>query len=117
MVEGGAVRWLFELKGVGVLEPDETHPLPKKEDLELLAIEAGAEDIYWHDNILDIYTTPTNLASLKEKLEGKGLRVTASLDWVPKERVQAAPGVGEAVEQLFEALDEQSDVQDIYSNL
>jgi YebC/PmpR family DNA-binding regulatory protein len=117
MVEGGAVRWLFELKGVGVLEPDETHPLPKKEDVELLAIEAGAEDLYWHDDILDMYTDPANLASLKEKLEGKGLRVATSLGWVPKEHAQATPKVGEAIEQLFEALDEQNDVQDIYSNL
>jgi YebC/PmpR family DNA-binding regulatory protein len=117
MVEGGAVRWLFELKGVGTLEPDATHPLPKKEDLELLAIEAGAEDLYWHDNILDIYTNPASLAPLKEKLGEKGLRVITSLDWVPKEHVQATPKVGETIEQLFEALDEQNDVQDIYSNL
>lgn len=117
MVEGGAVRWLFELKGVGVVEPDEAHPLPPKEDLELLAIEAGAEDLYWHDNILDIYTTPANLTPLKEKLEGKGLRVATSLDWVPKEHVQAPSKEQGATEQLFEALDEQNDVQEIYSNL
>ena len=117
MVEGGAVRWLFELKGVGIVEPDENHPLPPKEELELLAIEAGAEDLYWHDNILDMYTDPANLASLKEKLEGKGLRITTSLDWVPKEHVQAAPKEQKATEQLFEALHEQDDAQDIYSNL
>ena len=117
MVEGGAVRWLFELKGVGVLEPDETHPLPKKEDLELLAIEAGAEDLYWHDDILDIYTDPANLGALKEKLEEKGLRVATSLDWVPKEHVQTTPKGRETIEQLFEALGEQDNVQDIYSNL
>lgn len=117
MVEGGAVRWLFELKGVGVVEPDEARPLPKKEDLELLAIEAGAEDLYWHDDILDIYTNPANLATLKEKLGGKGLRVATSLDWVPKEHVQATQKDHQAIEQLFEALDEQNDVQDIYSNI
>ena len=117
MVEGGAVRWLFELKGVGVVEPDETHPLPKKEDLELLAIEAGAEDLYWHENILDMYTNPANLASLKEKLGEKGLRVATSLDWVPKEHIQAGPEATAAMEQLFEALDGQNDVQDVYSNL
>jgi YebC/PmpR family DNA-binding regulatory protein len=117
MVEGGAVRWLFELKGVGFVEPGEAHSLPPREELELLAIEAGADDLYWHDDILDIYTSPANLASLKEKLDGKGLRVATSLDWVPKEHVQATPKDREAIDQLFESLDEQNDVQDIYSNL
>ena len=55
MVEGGAVRWLFEQKGVMAAKSD----LPK-EDLEMKAIEAGAEDIYWReDGLLDIYTKPT----------------------------------------------------------
>ena len=117
MVEGGAVRWLFELKGVGVVEPDENQSLRPKEELELLAIEAGAEDIYWDDTILNIYTDSANLASLKEKLGAKNLRIATSLDWVPKERVEATPKDRQTIDQLFESLDEQNDVQDIYSNL
>jgi len=118
MVEGGAVRWLFERRGVGTLVPDEAHPLPPKEELELLAIEAGAKDLYWHDGILDIYTDPSDLASLRERLEEKGLSIiSTSLDWVPKERVRSTPEDRKAIKQLFEMLDEQDDVQDIYSNL
>ncbi len=116
MVEGGAVRWLFEHKGVVIVEPDETHPLPPKEETELIAIEAGAEDLYWQDGILEIYADPSNVTELKEGLGKKGLRATSSLDWVPKERVQATQADLKAVEQIFEALDEQNDVQDIYSN-
>lgn len=117
MVEGGAVRWLFERRGVVAVEPTESMPLPPKEELELLAIEAGAEDLYWHDDALDIYTDPSNVTSLKGKLLERGLQVAGSLDWVPKERAQAAPRERETMEQLFEALDAQDDVQDIYSNL
>ena len=116
MVEGGAVRWLFEHKGVVTAEPDETHPSRSKEEAELIAIEAGAEDLYWQDGMLEIYADPSHLAQLKEGLEKKGLRVTTSLDWVPKERVQATQSDLTAIEQIFEALDEQNDVQDIYSN-
>ncbi|HEY4509371.1 MAG TPA: YebC/PmpR family DNA-binding transcriptional regulator, partial [Candidatus Paceibacterota bacterium] len=71
----------------------------------------------WDDTILNIYTDSANLASLKEKLGAKNLHITTSLDWVPKERVEATPKDRQAIDQLFESLDEQNDVQDIYSNL
>ena len=117
MVEGGAVRWLFEQKGVCSVEPNETHQLPSRDELELLAIEAGAEDLSWQEGVLEIYTDPANIAVLKQKLQEKNVPATSSLDWVPKERVQTAPSDRATAEQLFEALDEQDDVQDIYSNL
>ncbi|MEK7542259.1 MAG: YebC/PmpR family DNA-binding transcriptional regulator [Patescibacteria group bacterium] len=117
MVEGGAVRWLFERKGVATVDQSETNLALQKEAFELLAIEAGAEDLYWHNRNLDMYANPANLASLKEKLQEKGLQVTTSLDWVPKEHVQISHNNHAAAEQLFEALSNQDDVQDIYSNL
>jgi len=116
MVEGGAVRWLFEHRGVVTVEPKENTP-SSQEALEFLAIEAGAEDLHWHDEMLDIYTDPSNLASLKQKLEEKKVRTRSSLDWVPKDRTHMDQSDHEAAERLFEALQEQDDVQDIYSNL
>jgi len=116
IVEGGGVRWLFERKGVATLEPAQP-PSYSKEQLELTAIEAGAEDFYWHDGALDIYTTPAELGSLKTNLAAQGLEPATSLDWVPKEHRTLAETDKEAAERLFEALDEQDDVQDIYANL
>lgn len=117
MVEGGAVRWLFERRGVAAVELEQTNLVSTKEGLELLAIEAGAEDFYWHDHTLEMHVTPSALASLTEKLQEKGLQVTSSLDWVPKEHVQISVEDHAAAEQLFEALSDHDDVQDIYSNL
>ena len=116
MVEGGAMRWLFEHKGVVTVEPKESTP-SSREELEFLAIEAGAEDLHWQGDMLDIYTDPSNLASLKQKLEEKEVRTRSSLDWVPKDRTRMNQSHHEAAERLFEALQEQDDVQDIYSNL
>ncbi|HEX9722029.1 MAG TPA: YebC/PmpR family DNA-binding transcriptional regulator [Candidatus Paceibacterota bacterium] len=110
MVEGGAVRWLFERKGVTTVEN-----APK--DLELFAIEAGAEDLFWRDHTLDIYTDPSALNSLKARLEEKNVHVTASIDWVPKERVNPSEKDAQAAEKLFAALDDQDDVQDMYANI
>jgi len=110
MVEGGAVRWLFERRGVATIEN-------APEDLELFAIEAGAEDLFWRDHTLDIYTDPSALNSLKARLEEKNVRVTASIDWVPKERINPSEKDTQAAEKLFEALDDQDDVQDMYANI
>jgi YebC/PmpR family DNA-binding regulatory protein len=110
MVEGGAVQWLFDRKGVAVIENAE-------KELELFIIEAGAEDLFWRNNTLDIYTDPAELGQLKSALEEKGLQASVSIDWVPKEHTSVSETAYKALERLLDALDEQDDVQNVYSNL
>lgn len=116
LVEGGGVRWLFERRGVITIAAGEESSL-SREDLELAAIEAGTEDTYWHDEFLDIYTKPEELELVKGNLP-KDLSVeSATLDWVPKDHIRVAENDTQAAEKLFEALDENEAVQEIYSNL
>lgn len=108
----GSVKWLFERKGALIVDGKQK----SKDELELEAIEAGAEDIYWYDDILDIYTKPEELEKVKNNLEKKGIKIdSSSLDWVAKETIEVKEK--EACQKLFEALDESDSVQDIYSNL
>lgn len=108
----GSVKWLFERKGALIVDGKQK----SKDELELEAIEAGAEDIYWHDDILDIYTKPEELEKVKKSLEEKGIKIdSSSLDWVAKEMIEVKEK--ETCQKLFEALDESDSVQDIYSNL
>jgi len=113
----GSVKWLFERKGAIIIDSQlQTEELKNKEKLELEAIEAGAEDIYWHDTFLDVYTKPEELEIVKKNLEKKEIKIeSSSLDWVAKEMVEIKEK--EACQKLFEALDENDAVQDIYSNL
>src|SRR3989338_256743 len=114
MVEGGAVRWLFEQKGVMAAKGT----LPKDE-LEMKAIEGGAEDLYWReDGMLDVYTKPQDLEKIKNALLAAGLSIEeAGIDWVPKEEVVADQKTVNQAQKLFDELDENDDIQDIYSNL
>src|SRR3989338_3110421 len=114
MVDGGAVHWLFEQKGV--MAAKSTMP---KDELEMKAIEAGAEDLYWReDGMLDIYTKPTNLEKIKNNLQAAGLSVEeSSIDWVPKEEVGVDQKTADSARKLFDELDENDAVQGIYSNL
>ncbi len=106
----GSVKWLFERKGSIIINKE------NKEELELIVIEAGAEDINEHDEFLEIYTKPEDLEKVKKNLEEKGIKPeSVSLDWVAKENIEVKEK--EACEKLFEALDDNDAVQNIYSNL
>ena len=88
-----------------------------KEKLELSIIEAGAQDLYWHNDVLDIYTNIGSLEEVKKKLEDKGIKLeSTSLDWVPKEMVETRRKTKRASQRLFDVLDENDAVQEIYSN-
>lgn len=124
LVGEGSVRWLFEKKGVITLQIAHcSHAANQsestdKEELEIKAIEAGAEDIYWHNDVLDIYTKVGDLDKVKKNLENQETKIeSASLDWVAKEYVTIEEKGKEACQKLFEALDESEAVQEIYSNL
>jgi YebC/PmpR family DNA-binding regulatory protein len=120
LVGEGSVKWMFERRGcltLPITNLDELR-IKNKEELEMLAIEAGAEDIYWHEDILDVYTKIEELEKVKKNLEEKGIKIEgASLDWVPKEEFSLDEKTKEACQKLFDALDENEAVQEIYSNL
>jgi YebC/PmpR family DNA-binding regulatory protein len=112
MVGEGGVRWMFDKKGVATVTPT------SKEEAELLAIEAGADDVSWDGDSLDVFTKPEDLEKVKKALDEKGLKVeSSSIDLVAKENVDVNEKDKEAAHKLFEALDENDSVQEIYSNL
>jgi len=114
----GAVKWLFEKRGAITIKPKEQLKMKNKDELELTAIESGAEDIYWYDDTLDVYTKPDDLEAVKQKLEEKEIKVdSTSIDLVPKEEVSLNDSDKAACQKLFDALDENDSVQNIYSNL
>lgn len=116
MAGEGAVRWMFERKGIIYI--DINQPGIDKEQLEMMAIEIGADDIAWQENSLNIYTKPEDLEPVKKSLESKNLKIeSSSLGWVSKDKVVVDEKENEKCQKLFEALDENDAVQEIYSNL
>jgi len=119
LVGEGGVKWMFERKGcVTIDQKEQTEELKDKEKLEMLAIEAGAEDILWHDGEMDVYCSVENLNEVKNELAKKGVKIEwLGLDWKPKEMVSLSEKEKEVCLKFFEALDEFDFVQEIYSNL
>lgn len=114
----GAVRWMFDRKGAITINPKSQIPNPKNDELEMAAIESGADDVKWFGDELEIYTKPEELEKVKKSLEEKGIKIeSSSLDWVAKEEIEISEKDKEQTQKLFEMLDENDSVNDIYSNL
>jgi YebC/PmpR family DNA-binding regulatory protein len=112
----GSVVWLFERCGALNI----TKGSRQKDVLELEAIEAGAQDLAWLDEEnLEIYTNPGDLENARKKLERQGITINeASLDWRAKDKILLEDAKDkDHLQKLFEALDENDDINEIYSNV
>lgn len=114
----GSVRWLFQRKGCIMVNLKSQSPKLKREELELKAIDSGAEDIYSHNSILDIYTDPQDLEKVKQNLEQQEVKIeSATLDWVAKRKKEISSKQRKILQNLFEDLDQNEAIQEIYSNI
>lgn len=112
----GSVRWMFEKKGVIGVKTSEK----SREDAELGTIDAGAEDVKWRgSDLLYAYTKQEDLDRVKNCLKEMGLEIeSATLEWTPREEVEVKDEkTKNDIIKLFEELDENDDVQSIYSNV
>ncbi|TSC95023.1 MAG: hypothetical protein CEN87_35 [Parcubacteria group bacterium Licking1014_1] len=114
----GAVKWLFDREGVIAINIKNQNSNIKNDELEMIAIEAGADDTSWRGDEFDVYAKPEDLEKVKKALEDKQIKIeSASFDYVPKKEIEISEKEKEQTQKLFEALDENDAVNDIYSNL
>ncbi|NIA02034.1 MAG: YebC/PmpR family DNA-binding transcriptional regulator [Nitrospirae bacterium] len=110
----GSVGHMFEKKGVilakaGSMDADEA---------ELAAIDAGAEDISVEDSEFEIITAPSDLMKVNDSLKGAGFEVgKAEFDFIGKNPVKIEDlENAKKVLKLVEALEDDEDVSNVYSN-
>ena len=115
--EVGSVKWMF--KHFGYLEIKKKETELSDDDVEILIIDSGADDFKSIDDIIVVYTRPEDLYKIKEDLEKSNIKISdAGLEWRAKDTIKIDDEkVNARIEKLFEALDEQEDVNDIFSNL
>lgn len=114
MGNSGTVAWMFERKGVILAKAEPG----KAEDLELMAIDAGADDIQSDGDTLEIYTPYASLHLVAESLKAKGVAIEkAEIVMKPKETMRIDdPHKAKRVLDFLDALDEDPDVTNVYSN-
>ena len=111
----GSVAWMFQHKGVITV----TAPGISEDDVILVALDAGAEDVRSHDDVIEVITAPdTKLEAVSKALEAAKIPVaSAKLSYLPGNLTPVSDAnVAEQVIALLEALDDHEDVQTVHAN-
>src|SRR5436305_3831568 len=110
----GAVSWLFERRGVILVDADTT----EEDDVMLAAADGGADDVTQDGSSFQITTTPENLSAVREALESAGIAVdSAETTMVAKTTVELGDETAaRKTLRLIDALEDLDDVGDVYAN-
>jgi YebC/PmpR family DNA-binding regulatory protein len=109
----GSVSWLFDNRGVIVVETDGA----QSEELALAAIDAGADDVKEEKGYLEIQTTPQNLETVRKAVEKIKPPVSAQVMRVAKKTVVLDEKEAIQTLKLLDHLEELDDVQSVCANL
>jgi len=112
--ESGSVAWMFKRSGVITINTENKNP----DEIELNAIDAGAEDIERENGIMHIYTPPKELSAIVNKLKKSGLEPeNAEIQMVPQQTVKIEDeNIAKKVLNFMEALEDDPDVSNVSSN-
>jgi YebC/PmpR family DNA-binding regulatory protein len=110
----GSVSFLFDFRSILVVDP-----ASRDEDaMTEIALETGADDIEFDTEATTIYARAADFLPVKQALETKGLAIlSGEMGYVPKNYVQVDDkNVARKVLKLVESLEENDDVQSVWSN-
>lgn len=112
--EAGCVAWMFEKKGLLIIEKNEG---VNAEEIMMLAIEAGADDVEEQEDSIEIITSPEQFETVKNALRENNVKLSsAEITYLPKTTMTLSEKDSEMMEKLLEALDDHDDVQNVYTN-
>ncbi len=111
--ESGSVAWMFDKKGIITLPKQD-----KSEDEVLeIVLEAGAEDLQTEDEFFEVTTAVEDFENVRKALQDANLNVeNASLQWIAKNTVEISGEHAEKAMKLIDALEDNDDVQNVYTN-
>lgn len=113
--ESGCVSFLFTRKGEITINREVYEG--SEDDLMLVALEAGAEDIQTEDDQFTVYTNPDELEQVKEELIQNGIPIaSAEVTMVPATTVKLTGEDAAKMIKLMEMAEDSDDIQNIYAN-
>ena len=113
MGESGSVGWMFDRKGVITFAKDKY----TEDQLMEAAIEAGADDLSDEGESWELKTALTDFNAVREALETAGFEMeSAELAMIPQNLIPVDVETGRKILRLLDALDDNEDVQNVYSN-
>jgi len=112
----GSVSWMFTEKGY--IEVSKEGLNLTEDDLMLLALEAGADDLVVQEEIYEIYTGPESMEKVRQYLLDQGIPISkASIELVPNSEMEISDiDQAKKIIKLIESLENHDDVQKVYTN-
>lgn len=113
--ETGCVGWMFRKRGV--IEIDRSETQIGEDDLMMIALDAGADDLVTTEEAYEIYTPPESLNQVLKELEAAGVPVEkGEIAMVPTTTVNVTGEAADQLLRLLELLEDHDDVQNVYTN-
>lgn len=111
--ETGSVAWMFDRKGVITVVAE-----GKSEDEVMeVVLEAGAEDFQTEDDFYEVTTAVEDFEEVRKALQNSNFNIeNASLQWIAKNTVSVSGENAEKVIKIIDALEDNDDVQNVYTN-
>ena len=110
----GCVGYMFQQKGVFAVSKETG---VEEDDLMMIALEAGAEDIKNEEGGFEIVTTPDAFDDVEKALAEAGIEVEmAEITMIPDTMAELSAEDAERVQKMLDVLEDLDDVQDVYHN-
>lgn len=112
----GCVSFMFDKKGLIIIDKDEYDIDP--DELLMLAIEAGAEDLSNEEDSFEIVTAPEDFSAVRESLEGQKIPLaSAEITMIPQTYVELSSEEDiKSINKILDLLDADDDVQQVFHN-
>ena len=111
--EAGSVAWMFDKKGYIVVDK----AAKSEDELFEIAIEAGADDMQDEGDVFEIFTSPENFEAVNEAVKKAGIEPQAAeISMIPQNYIKLEGADAKQMMKLYDALDDNDDVQKVYAN-
>ena len=109
----GSVNWMFEKKGVIIIDGEDVNEDQLMEDL----LEADILDIVAEEGGFEVYTAAEAMSDTNDLVLSKGYTVlSAEVAQVPNNYTELSDEDGEKMQKLLDMLDDNDDVTDVWHN-
>jgi YebC/PmpR family DNA-binding regulatory protein len=113
LAEPGAVAWMFDQKGVILIDAASA----SEDTVFLAAADAGAEDIRPSEESIEVVTPPASLAAVVEALKNAGIHPEShDVTRIPRTTIEVEGPDAKKILDLVDTLEELDDVQEVYAN-
>jgi YebC/PmpR family DNA-binding regulatory protein len=112
--ENGCVAWMFEQKGYITIPMNGHDP----DELFELAVEAGAEDVVFGEDMIEVFSDVREFQGVQEALSKSNIEMdVAEVSLFPQTTMDLEAEKGLKVMGLVDELEELDDVEKVFSNL